>query len=155
MTLTAYMAAKIGIKEYLMKKFLKIYYHHKDKILRWKFMPKKSALIDWTSRTRWNSGEEHPEGDLLSLAWHVSPPPLSSQPTPQEWTVYLHWFCPLKHLRNPQTTSFTRPILLLWGITEPFVLGDEMPKSGGLVRFLTPRSQLLHCHVLNRLPFLP
>ena len=32
------------------------------------------------------------EGDLLSLAWQVRPPPLSSQPTPQEWSVYLHWF---------------------------------------------------------------
>ena len=28
-----------------------------------------------------------------------------------------------------------------WGITEPFVLGDEMTKSGGLVRLLTSRSQ--------------
>ena len=28
-----------------------------------------------------------------------------------------------------------------WGITEPFVLGDEMTESGGLVRLLTSRSQ--------------
>ena len=28
-----------------------------------------------------------------------------------------------------------------WGITEPFVLGDEMTISGGLVRLLTSRSQ--------------
>ena len=27
-----------------------------------------------------------------------------------------------------------------WGITEPFVLGDKMTKSGGLVRLLTSRS---------------
>ena len=70
-------------------------------------------------------------------------PPLSSQPTPQEWTVYLHWFCPVKHSPNPQTTSSTRPILLFWGITEPFVFWDEMTKSGGLVRLLTSRSQHL------------
>ena len=70
-----------------------------------------------------------------------APPPLSSQPTPQELTIYLHWFCPVKHLPNSQTTSSTRPILLFWGITEPFVLGDEMTKSGGLVRLLMSRSQ--------------
>ena len=37
-----------------------------------------------------------------------------------------------------------------WGITEPFVLGDEMTESGGLVRLPTSRSQ----HVsLSRLEF--
>ena len=69
------------------------------------------------------------------------PPPLTSQPTPQDWTIYLHWFCPVKHSLNPQRTSSTRPILLFWGITEPFVLWDKMTKSGGLVRLLTSRSQ--------------
>ena len=69
------------------------------------------------------------------------PPPLSWQPTPQEWTGYLHWFCPVKHLPNPQTTRFTRPVLLFRGITEPLVLGDEMTESSGLVRLLTSRNQ--------------
>ena len=57
-TLTAYIAAKIGIEEYLMDKFLKIHYQLEDNLLRWKVMPNKSALIDWTYRTYWNSGEE-------------------------------------------------------------------------------------------------
>ena len=64
------------------------------------------------------------------------PPPPSSQPTLQEWTVYLDWFCPVKHSPNPQTTSSTWPILLFWGITEPFVLWDKMIESGGLIRLL-------------------
>ena len=34
MTLTAYMAGKIAIEEYLMDKFLKIHYQLEDKILR-------------------------------------------------------------------------------------------------------------------------
>ena len=55
---TAYMAAKIRIEEYLMEKFLKVYYQLEDKMLRWQVMPNKSALIDWTYRTYWNSGEE-------------------------------------------------------------------------------------------------
>ena len=46
-TLSLYMTAKIGIKEYLMDKFLKIHYQPEDKLLRWKVMPNKSALIDW------------------------------------------------------------------------------------------------------------
>ena len=75
----------------------------------------------------------------------------SSQLTPQEWTVYLHWFCTVKHLPNPQTTSSTQPILLFQGITEPFVLGGEMTEPGGLVRRLMSRSQ----HVsLSRLELL-
>ena len=82
-----------------------------------------------------------PEGDLLSFAWQVLPPPLSSQPSKQEWIVYLHWFCPVKYSPNPQMTRSIWPILLFWGITEPSVLGDEMTKSGGLVRLLMSRSQ--------------
>ena len=46
------------IEEYLMDKFLKLHYQPEDKLLRWKNMPNKSALIDWTYRTCWNSGEE-------------------------------------------------------------------------------------------------
>ena len=45
-------------------------------------------------------------------------------------------FCPGKHSPNPQT-SCTRA----GGTPEPFVLGDEMTDSGGLVRLLTSRSQ--------------
>ena len=101
-TLTAYMAAKIGIMEYCMDKYLKIHYQLEDKLFRWKVMPNKSALIDWTYRTCWNSGDE-PRKVMAGEA-----PPLSSQPTPQEWTVYLHWFCPVKHTPNPRTSS-TRP----------------------------------------------
>ena len=90
--------------------------------------------------------------------WSVRPcmagkaPALSSQPTPQEWTVNLHWFCPVKHSPNPQTSSSNRHILLFWGITEPFVLRDEMTESGGLERLLALRSQhvsLSHLELLE------
>ena len=44
-TLTAYMAAKIGIEEYLMELFVKILFQCEDTILRWKIMAYKIALI--------------------------------------------------------------------------------------------------------------
>ena len=37
--------------------------------------------------------------------------------------------------------SSDKQVHLVWGITEPFVLGDEMTESGGLVRLLTSKSQ--------------
>ena len=45
-----------------MDKFLKIHYQLENKLFRWKVEPNKSALIDWTYRTCWNSGEEPLEG---------------------------------------------------------------------------------------------
>ena len=48
MTLTAYITAKIGIEEYLMKKILKVHYKLEDKSFRLKVMPNKSTLINWT-----------------------------------------------------------------------------------------------------------
>ena len=44
-TLTSYMAEKIGIEEYFMDKFIKIHYQLEDKLFRWKGKPNKSALI--------------------------------------------------------------------------------------------------------------
>ena len=90
--------------------------------------------------------------------WYIKPcmdgvrTALSSQPTQQEWTVYLHWFCPVKYTANPQTTSFTRSLLLFWGITEPFVLWDKMTKGCRLFRLL--RSRLESCKV-GKLPSSP
>ena len=55
-TLTAYIATKIGIEEYLMGKVFKINYKLEEICLRWKVMPNKSTLINWTYRTCWNSG---------------------------------------------------------------------------------------------------
>ena len=37
--------------------------------------------------------------------------------------------------------SSDKQVHSVWGITEPFVLGDEMTESNGLVRLLTSRSQ--------------
>ena len=56
-----------------------------------------------------------PECDLLSLAWQVRPL-VSSQPSSQEWTVYSHWSCPVKHSPNPQILISIWPILIFWGI---------------------------------------
>ena len=121
-TLTAYMAAKIGIKEYFMDNFLKIHYQLEDKLFRGKVMPNKSAVIDWTYRTCWNSGEEPQKVTCSALHGRWGPPPLSSQPTPQEWTVYLHWFCPVKHSPYPQTSSTWPEVSqspLFWGTRWP------------------------------------
>ena len=54
-----------------------------------------------------------------------APPPLSSQPI----------------LPCETFAESSERLHSAWGITEPFVLGDEMTKSSGLLRLLTSRSQ--------------
>ena len=90
-----------------------------------------------------------PEGDLLSLAWQVSPP-FPHRPLHRSG-LYIYIGSALwnsrRILRRPlhstplHSTSSTLSILLFWGITEPFLLGDEMTKYGGVVRLITSRSQ--------------
>ena len=70
MKLTAYIAAKKGIEEYLMKEILKVHYKLEHKIWRWKVMPNKSTLINWTYRTCWNSGVSSPAfSEWLPKQW--------------------------------------------------------------------------------------
>ena len=99
-----------------MDKFLKIHYQPEDKLLRWKVMPNKSALIDWTYRT--------------------CPPPFPHSPLHRSGLyIYIGLTC------ETFANSSDEQVHSVWGITEPFVLGDEMTESGGLVRLLISRSQ--------------
>ena len=75
------------------------------------------------------------EGDLLSLAWHVRPPPfLTAHSTGVVCIFTLVLTC------ETFANSLADQVHSMWGITEPFVLGDEMTESGGLVRLPTSRS---------------
>ena len=126
----------VSLKEYFMDKFLKIHYQLEDKLSRWKVMPNKSALIDWTYRTCWNFGEEPQKVICLALHNRWAPPPtfLKAHSTWVDCIFTLVLPCETFAESSDQLHS-------AWGITAPFVLRDEMTESGGLVRFLTSRSQ--------------
>ena len=67
-------------QEYLMDNFFLIHYQPEDKLLRWKVMPNKTALIDWTYRTCWNSGEEPKKVICKVLHGRWAPPPFPHSP---------------------------------------------------------------------------
>ena len=77
-----------------------------------------------------------PTGYVLILSWQVRPPPLflTAHSTGVDCMVTLVMSCETFAESSDQLHS-------AWGITEPFVLGEEMTKSGELVKLLTWRSQ--------------
>ena len=120
---TASMAAKIGIEEYLIEKVIKVHYKLEDKILRWKLRQTKEHLLIG-----------HAETLVRSTKISEGIKPRKSSP---HFVLILPCpvlFCPVKHLWNPQTTSYTWPVLVCCGVTERFVLWDEMTESGGLIK---------------------
>ena len=107
-----------------MDKFIKIHYQPQDKLLRWEVMPNKSAQ---KCPRRWYV--------KLSMAGEAPLPFLTAHSTRVVCIFTLVLTC------ETFANSSDKQVHLLWGITEPFVLGDEMTESGGLVRLLTSRSQ--------------
>ena len=73
-------------------------------------------------------------------------PLLSSQLTPKEWNVYLHWFFPVIHSPNPQLTSFIR-IIQASNVKKPtrfivtsWIVGSDKGHNSAI------RSVCLLCH---------
>ena len=143
-SLTAYMAAKIGIEEYLLDTFLKIHYQLEGKLLGEKLCQTKVHLLIGYI--------EHAEILVRSpRRWSVkpcmagkAPPFLRAHSRVVDYIFRLVLPC------ETFAESSDDKQHSAWGITEPFILGDEMSEFGGLVRLLLQEANTFHGHVLNR-----